>query len=56
LIKKNVIVTYQKRRRGDIGQVFANVKKLKRIIRWIPKFNNMEKIILSSIKWEKKIK
>ena len=56
LIKKNVVVSYQKRRPGDIGQVFANTKKLKKVIKWIPKFNNMKKIILSSIKWEKKIR
>ena len=56
LIKKNVAVSYQKRRPGDIGQVFANTKKLKKIIKWIPKFNNMKNIILSSIKWEKKIR
>ena len=56
LIKKNVVVSYQKRRLGDIGQVFANTKKLKKVIKWIPKFNNMKNIILSSIKWEKKIR
>lgn len=56
LIKKNVVVSYQKRRHGDVGQVFANTKKLKKTIKWIPKFNNMKKIILSSIKWEKKIR
>ena len=56
LIKKNVVVSYQKRRPGDIGQVFANTKKLKKVIKWIPKFNNMKNIILSSIKWEKKIR
>ena len=56
LIKKNVVVSYQKRRPGDIGQVFANTKKLKKVIKWVPKFNNMKNIILSSIKWEKKIR
>ncbi len=55
-IKKNVVVSYQKRRPGDIGQVFANTKKLKKNIKWIPKFNNIKKIILSSIEWEKKIR
>ena len=55
-IKKNVVVSYQKRRPGDIGQVFANTKRLKKNTKWIPKFNNMKKIILSSIEWEKKIR
>lgn len=56
LIKKNVVVSYQKRRDGDVGQVFANTKKLKKLIKWVPKFNNMKNIILSSIEWEKKIR
>ena len=56
LIKKNVVISYQKRRPGDIGQVFANTKKIKKVIKWVPKFNNMKNIILSSIKWEKKIR
>ena len=56
LIKKNVVISYQKRRPGDVGQVFANTKKIKKVIKWVPKFNNMKNIILSSIKWEKKIR
>ena len=54
-IKKNVVVSYKRRRRGDIDQIFANTQKLKKILNWKPKFNNMKEIILSSIKWEKKI-
>jgi UDP-glucose 4-epimerase len=55
-IKKNVKVQYQKRRPGDIAQVYADTKKFKKILRWKPKHNNIKKIILSAIKWEKKIK
>ena len=54
-IKKNVVVSYKRRRRGDIDQIFANTQKLKKILNWKPKFNNIKEIILSSIKWEKKI-
>ena len=53
-IKKNVVVSYKKRPE-DVGQVFANTKKLKKILNWKPKFDNIREIILSSIKWEKKI-
>jgi len=54
-IKKNVKITYKKKRPGDIGQVFADIKKIKKTLKWKPKLNNMKKILLSSINWEKKI-
>jgi len=55
-IKKNVEVQYQKRRPGDIAQVYANTKKFKKILKWRPKYNNLKLIIKSAIKWEKKLK
>ena len=54
-IKKNCKVLYEKRRTGDIDQVYANTKKLKKILKWKPKHNNIKNILLSSIKWEKKL-
>ena len=56
IFKRNVKVQYQKRRPGDIGQVYANTEKFKKIIRWKPKYNNIKLIIQSAIKWEKKLK
>ena len=55
MIKKNVSVTYCERRPGDIAQVFANVKKFQKIIKFRPKYNNVKKILISAIKWEKKL-
>ena len=55
-IKKGVDVQYQKRRPGDIAQVYANTKKFKNILKWRPKYNNIKLIIQSAIKWEKKLK
>jgi UDP-glucose 4-epimerase len=55
-IKKNAEVEYQKRRPGDIDQVYANTKRFKRILSWRPKYNNIKLIIQSAIKWEKKLK
>ena len=54
-IKKNLIINYQKRRPGDIAQVYSNTKKLKQLLKWKPKYNNMNKIIKSAIGWEKKL-
>jgi len=53
-IKKGVDVQYQKRRPGDIAQVYANTKKFKKILKWRPKYNNIKLIIKSAIQWGKK--
>ena len=55
-IKNGVEVQYQKRRPGDIAQVYANTKKFKKTFKWRPKYNNIKLIIQSAIKWEKKLK
>jgi UDP-glucose 4-epimerase len=54
-IKKGVKIQYQKRRLGDIAQVYANTKKFKKILMWRPKYNNIKFIIQSAIQWEKKL-
>ena len=55
-IKKGVEVEYQKKRPGDIAQVYANTKKFKKILMFRPKHNNIKLIIQSAIKWEKNLK
>ena len=54
-IKKNCKILYQKRRSGDIAQIFANINKFNRTLKIKPKHNNIKKILLSSINWEKKL-
>jgi len=51
--RKNISINYQKRRPGDIAQVYANTKKFKKILKWRPKYNSIKKILSSSIQWEK---
>ena len=53
--RKGVKVNYHKRRPGDIAQVYADTKKFKKILKWKPKYNNIKKIILSAIRWEKEL-
>ena len=55
-IKKNIIVQYKKRRPGDVGEIYSNIIKLKKILNWKPKYNNIKLIIESAAKWEKKLK
>ncbi len=54
-IKKNLKVKYQKRRLGDVAQIYANTSKLEKKFKWKPKFNNLKIILKSAIKWEKKL-
>ncbi len=54
-IKKNVSIEYLSRRPGDIDQVYSDTKKFNKILKWKPKYNNIEKIIISAINWEKKL-
>jgi UDP-glucose 4-epimerase len=48
-------INFTKKRLGDVGQVYAKIEKLKKILKWKPKHNNIEHILKSSIKWEKKL-
>ena len=43
-------IQYQKRRAGDLAQVYANTKKFKKIFRWKPKYNDIKLIIKSAIR------
>ena len=54
-IKKNLIINYKPKRPGDVAQMYSNTKKLKQIFQWKAKFNNINLIIKSAIKWEKKL-
>lgn len=53
--KKKVIIQYKNKRPGDLASSTANNQKLKKFISWKPKYNNLKKIVLSCIKWEKKL-
>ena len=43
------------KRKGDMVKVISNNQKLKKFINWKPKYNNLNEIIKSTIKWEDKI-
>ena len=53
---KKVDIIKTNRRKDDIVKIIAANDKLKKFIKWKPKFNNLSIIIKSCIKWEKKIK
>ena len=45
-----------KRRSGDLGEVVANVEKIKQKFSWKPRYNDLNAIIKSAYYWEKKNK
>jgi len=52
-MNKNLKINFTKRRMGDVGSVFANTKKFNKTLKLKMKYNSIEKILASSIKWEK---
>ena len=55
LLKNNINYTFGPRRPGDSEYIVSNPNKFKKITGWKPKNENVKKIILSAIKWEKKL-
>jgi len=53
--KKLKILTLKKRK-GDMIQIIAVNKNLKKFIRWKPKYSSLSAIVKSCIYWERKIK
>ena len=51
---KKVEILVLKRRKGDLVKIIASNEKLKKFIKWKPKFNNLNRIVKSCISWEKR--
>ena len=55
IIPKKILTVVGKRRPKDIMISISNTKKINKYIKWKPKFNNLNKILNSSYRWEKKL-
>ena len=53
--KKNIKIVYKKKRKGEIIASFSNNKKLMKLLKWKPKYENINSIIKSSLEWEKNL-
>jgi UDP-glucose 4-epimerase len=51
-INQKLIINYQPKRNGDVAQIYADTKKFKKILKWKPLYNSINKIIKSAIRWE----
>ena len=55
IYKNKIVYKYSNRREGDVEKLIANTSKLLKHIKWQPKYNHLNEIINSSVKWEEKI-
>ena len=60
LFKKNIHklteIRFKEARKGEIVISYSNTDKLKKILKWKPKYNNINAILKSAVNWQKKIK
>ncbi len=55
LYQNKINYKFSNRREGDVEKLIAETSKIMRYIDWEPKYNDLNEIINSSIKWEEKI-
>jgi len=53
--KKKIKVNFKNRRQGDMIKIIADISKLKKILKWKPKYNKLDEMVKSSLDWENKI-
>jgi UDP-glucose 4-epimerase len=56
ILKIKIPYSFKKRRPGDVGHLVSKNKKIKLLLKWKPKYNDIKKIIKSSYDWESKAK
>jgi UDP-glucose 4-epimerase len=52
---KNTQINYKNRRPGDIAEVYSNTNKIDKILKFKPKYDNLEYILNSARMWEKRL-
>ncbi len=55
-VKKDIKIVNLPRRKGDLSEIIASNKNLKKFIKWKPKLSSLNLMVKSSIKWEKKLR
>ncbi len=53
---KNIKIKFKSRRSGDMKEIVASNKKLINFIKWKPKFNSINKMVSSTLIWNKYLK
>jgi len=52
---KPIHIVEQERRAGDPPQLIATVDKIHRTLNWVPQFDNLDRIVETSLLWERKL-
>ena len=52
-INKSTRIKFEQKRKKEISVSYASINKMKKILKWKPKYNKIDYILESSIKWEK---
>lgn len=55
MIKKKIHLKFKKPRKGEIISSYSNNSKILKLIKWKPKFNNLNMMVRNSLKWEKNL-
>lgn len=55
IVRRKLNFKFSKRRYGDIGYAVADNIKIKKYLKFKPKFNKIERILDTALKWEKKL-
>jgi UDP-glucose 4-epimerase len=53
--KRDIIIRFSKRRKGDVDRLVCSYKKAKNLLGWIPKKSSLKNIIRDELKWQKNI-
>ena len=54
-LKKNLILKYVKKRKGDVSKLVCNSSKVKKVLGWNARNSNIKKIVNDEIKWINKM-
>ena len=54
IFKIKINISFLPRRSGDLAEIICDNLKIKNILKWKPKYNNLQDMIKSSYKWHKK--
>ena len=53
--KRNIIIRFSKRRKGDVDRLVCSYKKAKNLLGWIPKKSSLKNIVRDELEWQKNI-
>ena len=53
--KKKFLIKILKKRKNEVPNIYADNSKIKKKLKWKPKFNNLIFTIKRCLKWEKKV-